>query len=98
MKLMRPVIYGIAVQIFFLLPVAKAQERPNIIFIIGDDISLEDIGCYGNTAIRTPNIDLLARAGSEIQQCFCNIQLLQPRPLQHYLRKISAQYRRSRAA
>jgi arylsulfatase A-like enzyme len=38
-------------------------KPPNIIFIIGDDISAEDIGCYGNTAIRTPNIDQLAREG-----------------------------------
>ncbi|WP_373512120.1 sulfatase [Persicitalea sp.] len=36
---------------------------PNIIFIIGDDISAEDIGCYGNARIRTPNIDRMAKDG-----------------------------------
>lgn len=47
-----------------------AQERPNIIFIIGDDISQEDIGCYGNTAIRTPNLDLLAKRGMKFTNAF----------------------------
>jgi N-sulfoglucosamine sulfohydrolase len=41
----------------------KLPDRPNIIFIIGDDISAEDIGCYGNKKIKTPNIDRLAREG-----------------------------------
>ncbi len=40
-----------------------ATSRPNIIFIIGDDISAEDIGCYGNDKIRTPNLDRMARNG-----------------------------------
>ena len=40
-----------------------AEAPPNIVFIIGDDISAEDIGCYGNTKIRTPNIDRMAQEG-----------------------------------
>ncbi len=49
-----------------LYPTAKADPpstRPNIIYIIGDDISAEDIGCYGNAKIRTPNIDRMAKEG-----------------------------------
>lgn len=37
-----------------------AGSRPNFVFIIGDDISVDDFGCYGNPAVRTPNIDRLA--------------------------------------
>lgn len=70
MKLMCYILCCVIALIFFLLPVAKAQERPNIIFIIGDDISQEDIGCYGNTSIRTPNIDLLARQGMKFNNAF----------------------------
>lgn len=45
-------------------PGAGADKTPpNIILIIGDDISAEDIGCYGNTAIHTPHIDQLAKEG-----------------------------------
>ncbi len=39
------------------------NDRPNIIFIIGDDISIDDIGAYGNTYARTPHIDDLAAQG-----------------------------------
>ncbi|MCF2505594.1 sulfatase [Dyadobacter sp. CY107] len=42
---------------------SSAQNAPNIIFIIGDDISWDDIGAYGNTKIKTPNLDKLARNG-----------------------------------
>ncbi|MEH6307798.1 sulfatase [Olivibacter sp. CPCC 100613] len=38
-------------------------EKPNIIFIIADDISQEDIGCYGNSHIKTPHIDAIANEG-----------------------------------
>lgn len=40
-----------------------AAQKPNIIFIIGDDISWDDIGVYGNAKIKTPNLDKLAKEG-----------------------------------
>ncbi len=40
-----------------------AGKRPNIVLINCDDLGAGDIGCYGSTAIRTPNIDRLATAG-----------------------------------
>ncbi len=44
--------------------VADANEhRPNFIFYITDDISPDDIGCYGSKAVSTPNIDQMARDG-----------------------------------
>lgn len=44
-------------------PRKEVEVPPNIIFIIGDDISWEDIGAYGHLKIRTPNIDHLAEEG-----------------------------------
>ncbi|MFW5761899.1 MAG: sulfatase, partial [Cyclobacteriaceae bacterium] len=41
----------------------KAAEKPNIVFIIADDISWNDFGCYGNPDVQTPNIDQLAASG-----------------------------------
>ncbi len=38
-------------------------ERPNFVFIIADDVSHDDLGCFGNTAIKTPNLDRLAAEG-----------------------------------
>jgi uncharacterized sulfatase len=39
--------------------------RPNVIIIYCDDLGYGDIGCYGNSVIRTPNIDSLAREGNK---------------------------------
>jgi N-sulfoglucosamine sulfohydrolase len=52
--------------------VAAAAEptAPNIVFLISDDHSAEDLGCYGNTAIRTPNLDRMAREGMRFANCF----------------------------
>jgi len=56
--------------LFFLLAVScgeviasQGKNLPNMILFIGDDISWNDFGCYGNAAARTPNIDALAGAG-----------------------------------
>lgn len=40
-----------------------AAERPNVIYILADDLGYGDLSCYGQTKIRTPNIDRLASEG-----------------------------------
>lgn len=39
------------------------SKKPNIIFILGDDLGYADLGCYGQKIIETPNIDALAKNG-----------------------------------
>lgn len=43
---------------------------PNIVFLISDDHSAPDLGCYGNTTVRTPNLDRLAREGCRYDRCY----------------------------
>lgn len=51
---------------------ADAPTRPNIVFILADDIGINGIGCYGSDRFKgkTPNIDALAKAGLRFEQCF----------------------------
>jgi len=48
---------------------ADAATRPNLLFVIADDCTFRDIGCYGGQA-HTPNIDKLATQGMRFTQCF----------------------------
>jgi len=42
---------------------AQRVSRPNILIFVADDAGAKDFGCYGNTTIKTPNIDRLAEKG-----------------------------------
>lgn len=53
-----------------LCPLAAADDRPNIVVILVDDMGFSDLGCYGSE-IQTPNIDSLAAGGLRFTQ-FCN--------------------------
>lgn len=53
----------------FLNAQAKTAGKPNLLFIIADDCTFRDIGCYGGQA-HTPNIDKLAAEGMRFTHCF----------------------------
>ncbi len=58
--------------------VAGAQNAPNIIFIIADDISWDDIGAYGNSKVKTPNLDRLAKNGLKFENMFLTASSCSP--------------------
>ena len=47
-----------------------AQEKPNIIIMMADDLGYGDVGCFGNKIIETPNIDQLASDGVKFTQFY----------------------------
>lgn len=48
-----------------------AQDRPNVVVVFVDQLSPWALGCYGNTEIRTPNIDQLANDGVIFSNAYC---------------------------
>lgn len=49
---------------------ASETKKPNILFILSDDHGVRDLGCYGNTVIKTPNIDRFATQGMRFTGMF----------------------------
>lgn len=47
-----------------------ADERPNIVLILADDVGHECLGCYGGESYSTPNLDYLAKTGIRFQHCY----------------------------
>lgn len=47
-----------------------AAEKPNIVFILADDVGREVLGCYGGTTYKTPNLDRLAAEGAKFTHCY----------------------------
>ena len=51
----------------------EAPKKPNVIYILADDLGYGDLSCYGQTKFRTPNIDRLAKEGMKFTNHYsCN--------------------------
>jgi arylsulfatase A-like enzyme len=79
------IIVGIALGLSFLCGKAEsatnavsASRKPNIIFILADDLGYGDLGCYGQTKIKTPNIDKLASEGIRFTDCYAGSTVCAP--------------------
>jgi N-acetylgalactosamine-6-sulfatase len=57
---------------------AQPAARPNVIFILADDLGWGDLGCYGHPHIRTPHLDRLARQGTLFTQFYVNGSVCSP--------------------
>lgn len=56
----------------------EAPSRPNIIYILADDLGYAELGCYGQEKIETPNIDALATGGMKFTQHYCGAPVCAP--------------------
>ncbi|MDE0937933.1 MAG: arylsulfatase [Mariniblastus sp.] len=57
---------------------ASAQDKPNIVYILADDLGYNELGCYGQTQIKTPNIDQLAKQGMSFTQHYSGSAVCAP--------------------
>ncbi|MCK4960375.1 MAG: sulfatase-like hydrolase/transferase, partial [Planctomycetes bacterium] len=55
-----------------------ARKKPNIIYILADDLGYGDLGCYGQKDILTPNIDRLADKGMKFTQHYSGSTVCAP--------------------
>lgn len=57
---------------------AVTGDKPNIIFILADDLGFNQLGCYGDTPIKTPNLDRLAGRGIRFTQAYAGNTVCSP--------------------
>lgn len=82
MKKHRTVVSAITLMILASICLAQAdqtkQARPNIVFILIDDLRWDELGCAGHPFIKTPNIDRIARDGAFFRNAFMTTPLCSP--------------------
>ena len=65
-----------------IVPAASAQkatpQRPNIVFILADDMGYGDLSCYGSKHVSTPNIDRLSSQGTTFTHCYAGSGISSP--------------------
>lgn len=57
---------------------APAGGRPNIVFILADDLGFGDLGCFGHPEIQTPHLDALAAGGLKLTSCYSAAAVCSP--------------------
>ena len=57
---------------------AAAADRPNLIFILCDDLAQGDLGCYGQKLIQTPHLDRMAAEGTRFPQLYSGTSVCAP--------------------
>ena len=56
----------------------QMAQKPNVIFIMADDLGYNDLGCYGSKEIKTPNIDRMAREGMRFTNHYAGTSVCAP--------------------
>ena len=67
MKVRSRSILGCAGSALVTIPAMGAGEKPNVVYIIMDDLGYGDLGCFGQEKIETPNIDRIRAEGRKLE-------------------------------
>ena len=57
---------------------AESPAKPNVIFVLSDDLAQGDVGCYGQKLIKTPALDAMAKEGTRFMQAYCGTSVCAP--------------------
>jgi N-sulfoglucosamine sulfohydrolase len=57
---------------------STASEKPNIVFLLADDMNRDTWGVYGSKDCKTPNIDKLAKEGMTFNRAYCSVAMCAP--------------------
>lgn len=60
------------------LSAPSAAAKPNIVFVLADDLAQGDLGCYGQKLIQTPHLDRMAAEGTRYTQAYCGTSVCAP--------------------
>ena len=74
---MKPLFHLLLAFVLALIAEARAATRPNVLFIVADDLN-NLLGCYGDPLAKTPNIDRLAARGVRFDRAYCSFPLCGP--------------------
>lgn len=61
-----------------MLPSAVAEDRPNVVLMMADDLGYNDLSCYGSTRMRTPQLDGMAREGIRLTSFYSGSTVCTP--------------------
>jgi arylsulfatase A len=57
---------------------AEPTQKPNVIFVLSDDLAQGDVGCYGQKHIKTLHLDTMAKEGVRFTQAYCGTSVCAP--------------------
>ncbi len=74
---MKTTIFTAGLSLAALIPL-NAQQKPNVVFIVADDLGYGDLSCYGQEKFQTPNIDRLALNGVRFTRSYAGTTVSAP--------------------